>query len=70
MTGLRRDFQHRRPYHKTSTTEVFWDSEDKEERWMDFQMMLDVQPKQWPEALKNFLGVLVDEDGSDDSEDA
>ena len=57
-------------HYKTSTSEVFWDSEDKEERWMDFQMMLDAPPKQWPEALKNFLGVVVDEDGSDDSEDA
>ena len=52
------------PY-KRSTTEVFWDSGDKEERWMDFQMMLDAPPKQWPEALRNFLGVVVDEDGSD-----
>ena len=58
-------------HYKTSTTEVFWDSEDKEERWMDFQMMLDTPPKEWSEALKDFLGVVVvDEDGTDDSDDA
>ena len=53
-----------------STIEIFWDSEErKEKRWIDLQLMLDRHPKQWPEAFAQFFGKVVDEDGSEDSED-
>ena len=53
-----------------STIELFWDSEEgKEKRWTYFHLMFDKHPKQWPQDLKKFFEVEVDEEGQDDDQD-
>ena len=48
---------------------LWWTSEEeKEKAWMDFQLILDTKPQQWPERLKQQLELSEEEDSSDGSE--
>ena len=48
---------------------LWWTSEEeKEKAWMDFQLILDTKPQQWPEVLNQELELAEEDDSSDGSE--
>ena len=48
------------------TIELFWSSEMfKEKQWLDFQLIWDNPPKDWPKDLKEELEVSEDSEDSD-----